>query len=132
MRAVIQAENDLRVKTDLQLDTFFRGQQELPFAAFRQKGNAVIGQGAEFAVLADERIRLESAGIGEDGFLPARKPVQPAQGFDRGGAGFLHQVEGVHHQRLYAACSCGSRINRTHLPKRRVRQVLRQMESTAF
>ena len=54
MGAVIQAENDLRVKTDLQLNAFFRGQQEFPFAALRQKGNAVIGQGAEFAVLADE------------------------------------------------------------------------------
>ncbi len=56
---------------------------------------------AEFRVLTDERVSLETARISGDGLVPAGHAVQPAERLDGGSSRFLAEVESVHDQRIH-------------------------------
>ena len=95
---------------------------DLAGRAFRAKEDAAVGEVTVADVLADERVGLEAARVGDDRPLPAAHPVQPAQRLDGRGAGTLHQVERVHDKGLDAALLQVGAVHRAHHALGRVGQ----------
>jgi len=117
MGAVIQADHHIRVVAHLELDGFFRSELVFTTAPLRLKGDSPTVHPAEFWVLPDEGIRLEPTRIGNDWAVPAGHRMQPTQRPDHIRAGFLHQVESIHHHSLNPHHFQVSGVHCAHHPK---------------
>ena len=64
--AIVQAHHHIGAVGYLQGNAFLGREQKLALGPFRQETQPAIAQAAEFAVLADQRIGLEAAGVGDN------------------------------------------------------------------
>ncbi len=90
-RALVEDHHDVRIEHLLDFHALFGAQEHPRAIGGRGKGHALLGDLAAMR----QRKHLEPAGIGQDGAIPARKPVQPAVIADHLQAGAQIQMEGV-------------------------------------
>src|SRR5436305_1743927 len=76
---------------------------ELAGRAPGMKSDTLLAHGAIARVLANQRVCLKTTRVGNNRMWPARHGMQASKARYRGGAGMLHQVKGVHNERLDAA-----------------------------
>ncbi len=126
MCAIIQANDHIRAICDLQLNTFFRRQLELPGGSIGLKIDAFGSHIAEFGILANQGISLKPARVGDDRAFPVTHFMQTTQGLDRAAARFLHQVECIHHHSLNVGILEILAVDTSHQAKGGIRQVNRK------
>jgi hypothetical protein len=126
--AIVETHHDVGAVAELQLHALFGRQLDFAIHALRLHDNAVVGECAEFGLFTDQGVRLKAARIGEDRPSPAAQGVETAQRLDRRGAGLLHQVEGVHHQRGDARRLDIGAVHGAHNAQRGVRQKSRERQ----
>ena len=90
-RALIENHHDVAAKHLLNVHGFLWPKEDFAAIRRRSEGDAILG---DFAPVR-QREHLEAAGIGKDGLVPARKPVQPAVRFNHIQTGAQEQMEGV-------------------------------------
>src|SRR5947209_13000938 len=88
----------------------------------RLKSDPLVIHIVELVILPDQRIRLKSPRIGDDGMRPAGHSMQSPQRRDRRGAWTLHEMEGIHDNSLYSALLQVCAINVAHYAQRGIRQ----------
>lgn len=94
----------------MELDDFFGGELEFAAVGLALEVDAFVGDGAIFFVFSNHGEGLEPAGVGDDGFVPGGHGVDVAESLDGGGAGALHEMEGIHDEGLDACFLCVTRI----------------------
>ena len=90
-RALIENHHDVAAQHLLDVHGLLGPEEHLAAVGGRGEGDAGLGDLAPMR----QREHLEAAGIGEDGLVPACKPVQPAVRFNHIQAGAQEQMEGV-------------------------------------
>src|ERR1700730_12704770 len=88
----------------------------------RLKSNPLVIHIAKLVMLPDQRIRLESPRIGNNGMRPTGHSTQSTQRCNRRRTWTLHEMEGVHHNSLYPALFQVRAINVAHYAQRGIRQ----------
>jgi len=79
MRAIIQADENIRSIPKLELDAFFRCQNKFSRRRFWPEYYPILTQAAKFCVLADKGVRLKAARVRHDDTVPGSHAMQSAQ-----------------------------------------------------